>query len=238
MYYMDDEDYFEPSEFDKKIEELKNELRKSVKKEIKDELEKLREENKKLQEIKENFESIKKDYEIKKAECKSAMQKAGTKARRARLKELMEQFKVTMWSVDWSDLYKEKCSKCGKDRIIKVILPSGKTVEDVCKCRISKKVYYPREERLYGLSDEYSREISAWYELGSSSKDGDTFYSTVVETIVDHNNDFEKMKKGRLRGVFFTTKEECQKFCDYINGTETEGYDYDLTGKLFKTREV
>lgn len=32
MYYMDDEDYFGPSEFAPKIEELKNELRKSVKK--------------------------------------------------------------------------------------------------------------------------------------------------------------------------------------------------------------
>lgn len=31
MYYMDDEDYFEPSEFDEKIEELKNELREHVK---------------------------------------------------------------------------------------------------------------------------------------------------------------------------------------------------------------
>ena len=48
MYYMDNEEYFEPSEFDEKIEELKNELRESVKKEIKDELEKLRAENKKL----------------------------------------------------------------------------------------------------------------------------------------------------------------------------------------------
>lgn len=112
-------------------------------------------------------------------------------------------------------------------------------VEDDCKCRISKKVHYPQEERLYGLSDKYSREVGAWYELSSSSKDGDTFTcSTDVETIVDHNKDFEKMKNGRLRGVFFTTKEECQKFCDYINGTETEGYDYDLAGNLFKAREV
>lgn len=239
MYYMDDEDYFEPSEFDEKIEELKNELRESVKKEVKDELEKLREENKKLQEIKKNFESIKEDYERKKAECESTTRKAEAKAKKIRLKELMEQFKVTMWSVGWSNLYKEKCNKCGKDRIIKVMLPSGKMVEDDCKCRISKKVHYPQEERLYGLSDKYSREVGAWYELSSSSKDGDTFtYSTDVETIVDHNKDFEKMKNGRLRGVFFTTKEECQKFCDYINGTETEGYDYDLAGNLFKAREV
>lgn len=31
MCYWDDGDYFEPSEFDEKIEELKNELRESVK---------------------------------------------------------------------------------------------------------------------------------------------------------------------------------------------------------------
>lgn len=34
MYYMDDEDYFEPSEFDEKIEELKNELRETVKRKL------------------------------------------------------------------------------------------------------------------------------------------------------------------------------------------------------------
>ena len=44
MCYWDDGDYFEPSEFDEKIEELKNELRESVKKEINDEIEKLRKE--------------------------------------------------------------------------------------------------------------------------------------------------------------------------------------------------
>ena len=44
MCYWDDGDYFEPGEFDEKIEELKNELRESVKKEINDEIEKLRKE--------------------------------------------------------------------------------------------------------------------------------------------------------------------------------------------------
>ena len=47
MYYGFD-DYFEPGEFDEKIEELKNELRESVKKEINDEIQKLRKENKEI----------------------------------------------------------------------------------------------------------------------------------------------------------------------------------------------
>ena len=81
MCYWDDGDYFEPSEFDEKIEELKNELRESVKKEINDEIEKLRKENKELQGIKRNFESVKKDFERKKDECDRAIRNAESKAK-------------------------------------------------------------------------------------------------------------------------------------------------------------
>ena len=80
MCYWDDGDYFEPGEFDEKIEELKNELRESVKKEINDEIEKLRKENKELQGIKRNFESVKKDFERKKDECDRAIRNAESKA--------------------------------------------------------------------------------------------------------------------------------------------------------------
>lgn len=78
MCYWDDGDYFEPGEFDEKIEELKNELRESVKKEINDEIEKLRKENKELQGIKRNFESVKKDFGERKmsATGRYGMQKA------------------------------------------------------------------------------------------------------------------------------------------------------------------
>lgn len=83
MCYWDDGDYFEPGEFDEKIEELKNELRESVKKEINDEIEKLRKENKELQGIKRNFESVKKDFERKKDECDRAIRNAESKAKQA-----------------------------------------------------------------------------------------------------------------------------------------------------------
>ena len=235
MYYMDDEEYFEPGEFDEKIEELKNELREHVKKEVKDELEKLREENKKLQNIKENFESIKEDYERKKEECKSAMKKAGTKAARARLKALMEQFKTVMWSVNWSYQYKKKCDNCDKYRKVKVTLPSGNVVDDDCKCAERKKTYQLEENQLYMLSDT-SGKITGWYKAIAGGYFGIDGRST--DTIVDHNKDFKELEEN-LWHTFFTTKEECQEFCDYMNKKEgNSGYDYDLAGKLIKTREV
>ena len=177
---MDDEDYFEPSEFDEKIEELKDELRQSVKKEIKDELEKLRKENKKLQDIKENFESVKKDYERKKTECDRVIQNAEHKAKQARLKELMEQFKIVLWSATWDYQYKKKCDKCNIQRYVKVALPSGKMTNDDCECGIGKLVYYPQEQRLYRLSDAY-QQLMAWY---SSNADDDFVYTENVKIII------------------------------------------------------
>ena len=239
MCYWDDGDYFEPSEFDEKIEELKNELRESVKKEINDEIEKLRKENKELQGIKRNFESVKKDFERKKDECDRAIRNAESKAKQARLKELMEHFKVTLWAVSWDYRYKKKCDKCDKNRRIQVVLPSGKTVDDECSCRVNKKVYYPKENVLYELS-ERNREFMAWY-MAKGDRGEEYFVggprTEYAKVVVDHNKDFKEIETEELRKVFFTTKEECQAFCDYINGTEALGYDYNVEGQLVAQRE-
>ena len=63
MFY-DEEQFFGGGEFDEEIEQLKETLKKSVRKEVLDELEKLRAENKELQGIKANFEKIKRDYNM------------------------------------------------------------------------------------------------------------------------------------------------------------------------------
>lgn len=237
MCYWNEENFFEPGEFDEKIEELKNELRESVKKEINDGIEKLRKENKELQGIKRNFESIKKDFEKKKDECDRAMRNAESRAKQTRLKELMEHFKFTLWAVDWDYQYKKKCDKCDVNRRIQVVLPSGKTVDDECSCRVSKKVYRPKENVLYEFS-ERNREFVAWYR--AKGDEGEEYFvedirAEYAKTIVDHNKDFKEIEGKELRKVFFTTKEECQAFCDYLNrDSEVFGYDYDINGKLLR----
>ena len=162
MNFWEKEDYFELGEFDEKIEELKDALRNSVKQEIKDEVDRLRKENEELRDVKNNFEKIKRDFERKKSECEREMQEAERKARRARISELMELYKITMWRVDWALQYKEKCDECNDERHIQVTLPSGKIVDDDCKCRVNKKVYHPKEYVLYELSGR-GNEIRVWY---------------------------------------------------------------------------
>ena len=230
-------DYFEPGEFDEKIEELKEELKKSVKKEINDEIEKLRKENKELQDVKKNFESIKSDFDKKKHEYDIAIKNAERTAKDARLKELMERFKINLWSANWTYMYKKKCDKCDKYRQIQVTLPSGRIVDDNCSCdQISKKVYYPQENTLYELRNDENK-VMAWYiETGKRGKEYfvlEALYPEYAKLIIDHNKDFKAIDRNKISETFFVTKEECQAFCDYLNkDNEVVGYNYNVQGEL------
>ena len=234
MYYEFD-DYFEPGEFDEKIEELKNELRESVKKEINDEIEKLRKENKELQGIKNNFESIKRGFERKKEECERVMKDAEHRAKHARLAELMEQMKLVLWSVTCETRYKRKCNKCDCWRNVKVTLPSGNTVSDTCICAKTARVYHPKENVLYEIADR-GLDFRVWYkERGDKGKEyfiADTI-AVIPSKIIDRNKNFEEINKKEVYGIFFTSFEECQEFCSYLNKKEgVAGYDYDREGNL------
>ena len=237
MGYWDCEGYFEPSEFDEKIEEFKEELRNSVKQEIKDEIEKLRKENKELHDIKKNFESIQRDFEIKKSECDRAMRNAEVKAKQARLKELMDTYRIVLWSVGCMCQYKEKCDKCGKDRKIQITLPDGSFASYRCECGVGKKVYRPKEYVLHKMNDRFGT-VNAWYRM--RGKEGEEYieeydFSRYAKTIVNHDKSFKEINVESLSKVFFATKEECQEFCDYLNKLEeSAGYDYDLYGELMK----
>lgn len=232
MDFWNEEDYFEPSEFNEKIEELKDALRNSVKQEIKDEVERLRKENENLRSVKNNWESIKRDFEKKKNEYERKMQDAEFKAKRARISELMDPYKIIMWSASWSFRYKEKCDKCNSDRQIQITLPSGKIVNDECKCCIREKVYYPKENVLYELTGRDGK-IGAWYSA-RGEKDNEYFaLNTFARTVVNHNKTFDTISEDELKETFFASKEECEEFCNYLNEKrDVSGYIYNLRGQL------
>ena len=236
----DYEDFYEPSEFEEKAEELKSYLRESVKQEIKDEMEKLRAENKKLQGIKEHFEEVKRDYERKKSECDRVMRDAENKAKKARLSELMEHLEIILWSVSKEWRYKEKCDACDRNRQIEVTLPSGNKVKDKCKCAEHGVVFVIRRMALYELAKR-NGELIAWYK--ECGKEGEEYYicdsiTSVPKMIINHDKDFAEIPEDKT--VFFTTPEECQQYCDYLNEKAgTTGYIYNSAGEIvvFKEKE-
>ena len=89
---MYDEFYDEPSEFDIQIEEWKDTLRECVKKEYKEEMERLRKENAELLDIKKNWQEKIRELETEKFKLKVATIDAENKAKKARLRELLDAF--------------------------------------------------------------------------------------------------------------------------------------------------
>lgn len=232
MFY-DEEPFFNGGEFDEEIEQFKETLKKSVKKEVLEELEKLRAENKELQGIKANFEEVKREYERKKTECDRAIREAESKAYRARLSEIMEQCKIILYAPGRKQAYKKKCDKCDERRQVKVSLPSGRVVEDRCSCCETERFYFPERYLIYEIADR-SWEIITWYKKCGKSPDEyfltDTC-SIVPNLIIDHNIAFEKIPTDKR--VFFTTWAECEEYCKYLSPEKME-YLYNLDGSLIK----
>lgn len=243
MWY-DEEFYEEPTEFEEKMQEFKEEIARSVKKEFLEEMDRLRDENKKLQGIKEHFEQIKLDYQRKKQECDRIISQAEVRAKRTRLEELMKMFSLILWKPDYEYLYGSKCDKCDRRRQIKITLPSGKTVEDECDCAKRKKVMLPRIVVLYEITDR-NVGLRAWYQ--ACGKTGEKYYTLehafsiyANDNIVEPGTSFEELYKKEDKGkLLFRSKEECLAYCQHLNRKEgiPENFIYNCDGSVYKCDE-
>lgn len=240
MWY-DDEFYNEPSEFEMQINELKESLSKYIKSEFVEEMERLRKENKNLQGIKEHFEQIKRDYERKKAECDRAICKAEQNAKKMKVNELMDHYKIFIWSTTYEYLYGPKCDKCDKNRKLEVILPSGKKVKDECECSMSRaKVIIPERMVMYEIADR-DREIVAWYRACGEKHDRyftlEYASSVFFKKTIKPGTSFEEIEKIENQWeVMFATEEECLAYCKYLNDKNgvTSDVIYKIDGELYR----
>lgn len=223
MYW---DDYYEPSEFDIQIEEWKDILRKSVKEEFQNQMEKLKKENTELQDIKEKWEEkvkelddVKKEYEIK-------IQNAGRDAKKLRLHEILSPFSQTAYAVQYNYRYiKDKCDKCDDERYIHYKSPSGREEKEQCSCARKKCFYYPIEievadfKQLCHPNGKPKNEPHAYYQYkrdGSSSGEYTDEYC-YTEHIYQGEN-FEEINSWW--GIVFLNKEDCENYCEYMNNKQ------------------
>lgn len=213
----DDEFYDEPSEFEAQVDEFKQSLLEAVKKEYVDEMERLRKENADLQEVKRNLDQIKREYENKKREFEFGREELKREVRRERLSTLMEDFQVVMYKTNATYVKPPKCDKCDDNRQIAYKTPLGKDAKESCDCNVSKTVYVPKEH--YCSEFRLNRDgnsIGAWYK--QVDDDGYTYnFSEFADTVYKEGMKFEDIDH---RETFFKTKEECQRYCDWLNSKQ------------------
>lgn len=239
MSYYDYDDYYEPSEFDEKVEEFKGYLRESVKKETQELIEKLQKENAELREVRDNWESIKRNYENKKRELQREISNCKYEAARMRLEELFEfcGMNIILYYPIWERVYKPKCDKCDDNRYVHFKSPSGKDCQEYCSCaesfnKYKPEPYYCTEFRVNRCSSATKFPMMMWfkkYRDSNSDYDGYTYESSDLCTFIYNGEDFA-IVESRKEIPYFRDEKQCQEYCDYLN--KKNGITADMVNDL------
>lgn len=221
MSYYDD--FYEPSEFEQMVEDFKDTLRESVKKEWKDRMDSLEAENKTLQEVRKNFNQIKNDYAKAEWECKReseiAIVNAKKDAHKARLSELFGDMKTQYWRIDEERIKKPKCDKCDRDRMVAYITPLGKQAKEYCTCAETESKYVPREMVIYQISlNNHKLDVR----FIKRNQEDEVYTNVLVEyygykTIIKDQDDISSLSENDKWSFYFESEEKCQEYCDWLN---------------------
>jgi hypothetical protein len=235
MGYFDDdyESYYEPTEFDIISNEFVNKMKDCLKQEVKDYYLGIQKVNEYLK--KQNEELKKKDMEVcrKEIELNSKLKTLEHDFMRSKFSEKLKPFEKDfyVYYADSSSKMIPKCNLCDDNREVTFTSPSGKTVKQRCECNKSYTYYKPKKTKIINLwlsKDSWNNRpftITAKYQDNRDDEHYCDFkINEVIEKFIEENA--EHYQSGDWKGsTGFTTKEECKKYCDWLNkkrGNEIE----------------
>lgn len=213
---MYDDFYDEPSEFDIQIEEWKDTLRECVKKEYKEEMERLRKENAELSDIKKNWNEKIGELEREKNKLEIAIKDAENKAKKERLRELLDAFTKQAWGVKYSYEYiREKCDKCDDKGYIHYKSPQGRDVKEECNCRRRVPIFRPQEAEIVAFDDRNGKIKPTFCYESNNNNECDSYKETKRVYAGENFKDIDS-----YYGIVFFNKDDCERFCEYKNSKQ------------------
>lgn len=213
------------------FDDIKNKFYEKLKDEVKNKIKNLEDENLYLSGLAETYRKELNKYKEEERNIKYEVSKA-------RLEELFKEIgmQCILYHPEWTSSYVQKCDKCNKDRKISYKSPRGKEQFEICECGDYKKMYYPEEYQLVRFSpnrwdSKTEHPMNLWF--GKYNVDSNEYNNESIIDIVanDESYDYLYEKCGEYnRGLFFKTKEECQKYCTWLSKKFgwTEDMIYDL----------
>lgn len=215
-----EEFYPEPGEFDEAIDGFKDTLRAAVKREVLDELEKLRAKNRELSQKVAQLDTLERAAELALREYERQMARATQDAKAEVQKEGLRALLATLaeprYRLGSAHRQGPKCETCDEDRNLRYTTPRGRETTERCEC--AEVTYYlePQEQFVHEVTRR-NREIVVWYEAVArrTSDDRDYFSSAAVlesaegvdlDTLVARPSDYG-----------FTTREAAQQVADAVN---------------------
>lgn len=235
--YNFDEYYDNYNEFDRYIKEFKDTLKVGLKKEIKDELEKLKKENAELQEIKTNWNALEREYKNKikevEREKESVIKNAKREFYQDKLKDFLEKaFEAReLYEVVVSAKYLDKCDMCDSNRKIYIRDVFDREHKVNCKCTSTYNCYSVKKEELqlyiqkYPNRDDFYIALQVWDTHSTYTTKlfgfGDRIFKEDNNETIYNKFEIDNPPKS-IHRAHFTNKDEAQKYADYLNEKETK----------------
>jgi hypothetical protein len=231
MYdYYDEEPYYEPTVADEIFIEYTQKLKDALKDNIKQDIENIKSENIRLKEENKNLKDRERDIDNKERQLQSKEKTLEADFFRKKFSEMLKPFEehYSGYYADHTYKMKRKCNQCDENRQITYTAPNGDTVKKDCSCKKSYSYYVPKSSVITVIdlhkSDGYSKRefgMTPKYE----NKDDDYRWSSFKFTqFIDIFNE-SIAEEIKYRDTLFSSKEECKKFCDWLNKNYREEDD-------------
>lgn len=230
MYYDYDEfeNCYESTPADEIFNEAMEKFKEVLKDSVKNNLKYIQEENKRLK--KENDELKKREREISSKEHMLDMREKDWESRtewtfyKKKFSEMLNPLEecVDFWKVDYEYRKRAKCSLCDDNREITFSSPQGKEIKEKCDCDKTYRFYKPLLEHISIIKlwkSANGKEFSVTPKYDNNDYD-DRYCSLSVDEIINFN--IEDVDKYRSYNSIFKTKDDCQKFCDWLNEKSKE----------------
>jgi len=218
--YEYEEPYYEPTLADEIMMEYQQKMKDALLESVRQNIENVKSENVRLSEENAILQDKVSNIAQKQRELDHLKSNMERKVRGERLASLMQDMQVIMYEADYVNEELPKCSKCNEKRKIEFISPLGKSMTEKCSCDIGKKRYLPKENICVEFRiNRDNNKMMAWYKIHRTDDYDYARYesSDLLEAVYSKDMKFEDLKRN---SVFFKSKEECQKYCDWLNSKE------------------
>lgn len=240
MYY-EEEPYYEPTIADEIIMEYQQKMKDALLESVKYEIDQIKEENERLKKQNEEFRkrensisSKERDLKVKEENLKREVTNEFYQTNIGdTLKQYLEDCEV--WFADKERYQNPKCDLCNEDRKLVAQYPNGKTSEANCDCAKFFSKYIPNLSsitmiRFNKRDSRYSSDrrfyLAETYSPSGRRGDYDYDYQEfkILHVIDAFDETIIELHENKTYGerLGFRSKEECQKYCDWLNNKDKD----------------
>ncbi len=242
MYYEEEYPYYEPTIADEIMMEYQQKMKDALLENIKFQIEQTKEENIRLKQQNEDYKKREHNITAKERDLKykedNLKREVTNEFYKTNIGDTLKQYleDSEVWIADNEYYQKKKCNLCNEDRELVASFPNGKTTTTACACAKSLSRYVPNSsimsmikfvkndsryysDRKFYLSKSYSPPKKNY------SYDYDYQEFKIINIVDEFNENTIKLHedKGYGERLGFRSKEECQKYCDWLNKKKKEG---------------